>query len=627
MVRVLKTIMYGGGGVGIMTTGVYYFLKINFRKGMIDKDVTYKYRPVDSRNEMIKKLKSINYDVLIIGGGATGGGIALDCATRGIRCALIERDDFSSGTSSKSTKLLHGGIRYLESAVKNLDLSELYFVWEALAERAHTMNIAPYMSRPVSILMPVYKLWQVPYFAYNIKVYDFLADLVCCFQKGVPNSFYINKTNTLENFPLLIKNKLKGSLIYYDGQHDDSRMNLNLVLTSAIDNYIPGQVGATICNHMEAIGFIKDENTHKIIGVKAYDKINKEEIEIYSKIVINASGPYGDLVRKLADENITPVLKLSVGCHFILPRWYSSRNNGMILPETSDKRVLFLLPWENCTLVGTTDEERTLEEKPKVNKKDIEFLSNELSSYINVSNTEIKQDIKAAWCGYRPLVLNVNSKKKGNKKETKEISTQDISRSHEIIEDECGLINILGGKWTIYRKMAQDTVDYILSKYKDKIKTTHTCRTKFLKLIGCHDENGTYSLEDLVFGSSKLSKQLMKKYPQLEYETANHLVGSYGYLAKEVCHLAEQKNLFQKLDPSKPYIEAEVLYATKNEFAHKVSDIIGRRLRLGFVDSAIASRVVQRIANIMKDELHWSNEQLQKNVEEAHEYIESLSLY
>ncbi|CRG99863.1 FAD-dependent glycerol-3-phosphate dehydrogenase, putative [Plasmodium relictum] len=617
----IKKILYGSGSLGILSVGGFYFLKINFMKNMIDKDVVYKYNSINNRNEMIKKLKSNHYDILIIGGGATGGGIALDCATRGIKCALIDKNDFSSGTSSKSTKLLHGGIRYLENAVKNLDFSELYFVWEALAERAHAMKIAPYMSKPVSILMPIYKFWQVPYFAYNIKIYDFLADLVCCFDKGVPNSLYIRKSNTLDNFPLLRKEKLKGSLIYYDGQHNDSRMNLNLVLTSAIDNYIPGQVGATICNHMEVIGFIKDEN-HKIIGVKALDKINNKEIEIYAKIIINATGPHGDILRKLADENRKPMIQLSAGCHFVLPKWYSSKNNGIIIPKTSDERVLFLLPWENSTLVGTTDEQRSMEDNPKIQKKDIDFLTNELSKYINVSANEIRNDIKAAWCGFRPLVREAKSK---NKKD-EDITTHEISRSHEIIEDENGLISILGGKWTIYRKMAQDTIDYILSNHKDKIKSKYNCRTKFLMLIGSHDENGISKQDDLTFGCSKLSKQLIQKYPELDYDTANHLVANYGYLSKKVCELAKELNLFNKIDSSKPYIEAEIIYATRYEFATKISDIIGRRFRLGFIDSEISSKIIGRTADLLKDELHWNTDQMNSHINEAKEYINSLSL-
>ncbi|SBS83102.1 FAD-dependent glycerol-3-phosphate dehydrogenase, putative [Plasmodium ovale curtisi] len=635
----LKKVLVGSGGLGMASVGGIYLLKINFHKSMIDKDTVYKYSPISSRNEMINKLKTNQYDILIIGGGATGAGLALDCATRGIKCALIDREDFSSGTSSKSTKLLHGGIRYLENAVKKLDLSELYFVWEALGERAHTMKIAPYMSRPVPIVMPIYKYWQVPYFAYNIKIYDLLADLVCSFDKGVPNSIYIQKENTIEEFPLLKKEKLKGSLIYYDGQHNDTRMNINLVLTSAIDNYVPGQIGATICNHMEVTNFIKDDSNLKIVGVRALDKINNKDIEIYAKVIINATGPQGDIIRKLADENRKPMIHVSVGCHFILPKWYCSKNNGIIIPKTSDDRVLFLLPWENATVVGTTDEIRNLEDHPKIQKKDTEFLTKELSKYINVEADEIKNDIKAAWCGFRPLVRDCKkSKTSGKNKNTvqgnktsegninEQISTHEISRSHEIIEDENGLISILGGKWTIYRKMAEDTLDYVVKKHHDKIKTKHKCRTKFLMLIGSHDTNGNSNYDDLTYGCSKLGKKLVQKYTELDFETANHLVSSYGYLSEKVCELAKELNLFTKLDPTKPYIEAEIIYASRHEFANTISDVIGRRFRLGFVDSDVSNKVLSRVAQLLKDELGWSRDQTSKNIDEAKAYIRSLSL-
>ncbi|EUD65702.1 glycerol-3-phosphate dehydrogenase [Plasmodium inui San Antonio 1] len=636
----LKKALAASGGLGIIGAGGVYLLKVNFHKNMIDGDVVYKYSPVSSRNEMISRLKKNQYDVLIIGGGATGGGLALDCATRGIKCALIDKGDFSSGTSSKSTKLLHGGIRYLENAVKNFDPTELYFVWEALGERAHAMKIAPFMSRSVPIIMPIYQYWQVPYFAYNIKIYDLLADLVCYFDKGVPNSNYIRHSNTVDGFPLLKKEQLKGSLVYYDGQHNDSRMNLNLILTSAMENYVPGQVGATVCNHMEVMGFIKDDDGKKIVGVRALDRISNKEIEIFANVIVNATGPHGDVVRKLADENVTPVIQTSSGCHFILPKWYSSKNNGIIIPKTSDGRVLFLLPWENATIVGTTDEQRQLQENPQIQKKDADFLASELAKYINVDAEEIKKDIKAAWCGFRPLVMDTKKKKKTvskkgtQKSEAKEdhhtttetVATHKISRSHEIIEDENGLISILGGKWTIYRKMAQDTLDYIAKKHSNKIKSKYKCRTKFLMLVGSHDEQGKHDVDDLTYGSSKLSKKLVQKYSQIDYDTAHHLVSNYGYLAEKVCELATELNLFSKIDPSKPYIEAEVVYASRYEFASTISDIIGRRFRLGFVDSAMSGKVISKIASLMKHELGWSRDQMNSNIEDAKIYVRSLSL-
>ncbi|ANQ07618.1 Glycerol-3-phosphate dehydrogenase [Plasmodium coatneyi] len=632
----LRKAIAASGGLGIIGAGGVYLLKENFHKNMIDGDVAYKYSPVKSRNEMISRLKKNQYDVLIIGGGATGAGLALDCATRGIKCALIDKGDFSSGTSSKSTKLLHGGIRYLENAVKNFDLTELYFVWEALGERAHAMKIAPFMSRSVPIIMPIYKYWQVPYFAYNIKVYDLLADLVCYFDKGVPNSSYIRHSNTVDSYPLLKKEQLKGSLVYYDGQHNDSRMNLNLILTSTMENYVPGQVGSTVCNYMEVVGFIKDDDGKKITGVRAVDRISNEEIEIFANVIVNATGPHGDVVRKLADETATPVIQTSSGCHFILPKWYSSKNNGMIIPKTSDGRVLFLLPWENATIVGTTDEQRQLEENPQIPKKDTDFLASELSKYINVDAEEIKNDIKAAWCGFRPLVMDTKGrKKKSANKDTlkgqsatnnETVTTHKISRSHEIIEDDNGLISILGGKWTIYRKMAQDTLDYIANKHSDKVKTKYNCRTKFLMLLGSHDEQGKHNLDDLTYGSSKLSKKLVQKYSQIDYDVANHLVSDYGYLAEKVCELATELNLFNKIDASKPYIEAEVVYASRYEFASTISDIIGRRFRLGFVDSAVSGKVISKIGELMKDELKWNREQMNKNIQDAQLYVRSLSL-
>lgn len=363
---------------------------------------------VKSREEQIAELKRHGidassppsssskdiYDLLIIGGGATGTGIALDAATRGLKVALVERDDFSSGTSSKSTKLVHGGVRYLEKAVWNLDYSQYQLVKEALRERRYFLYTAPHLSSWLPIMLPLQKWWQAPYFWAGTKFYDFLAG-----SEGIESSYFLTRSKALDAFPMLKKENLFGALVYYDGQHNDSRMNVSLAMTAAL-------YGATMVNHLEVTALEKDKHG-KICGARVRDRIPErngesekgEEFVVRAKGVINATGPFADAIEKMDDATKKDIVAPSLGVHVVLPGHLSPQNMGLIDPATSDGRVIFFLPWQGNTIAGTTDAPCSIEQNPVASERDINWIIDEIRRYLAPDIHLRRSDILAAWSG------------------------------------------------------------------------------------------------------------------------------------------------------------------------------------------------------------------------------------
>ena len=342
------------------------------------------------RDEALRQLKENSFDILVIGGGATGAGVALDAATRGLKVALVERDDFASGTSSKSTKLIHGGVRYLEQAVKGLDKGQLHLVKDALKERAVLLKNAPHLTRPLALLTPLYKRFEKPYYRVGLKMYDWLAGKANLFpSKGV------NAKKALELFPMLKSTDLKGGVIYADGQFDDARMNVAIAMTAI-------EQGAVLANHVEVIELLKGDG--KICGAHVRDLFSGEEFSIHAQVVINATGPFVDAIRKLDDPKIPSMLKASSGIHIVLDKKFSPPDTGLLIPKTEDGRVLFLLPWLNHTLVGTTDNPAKIEVNPKASEEDIEYILRHIKLYFDMPVD--RSDVLAAWSGLRPLVSN-----------------------------------------------------------------------------------------------------------------------------------------------------------------------------------------------------------------------------
>lgn len=375
---------------------------------------------VPSRETSLERLKKSGevFDVLVIGGGATGAGCALDAATRGLNVALVERDDFSAGTSGRSTKLIHGGVRYLEAAFKRLDIGSYHLVNEALEERAHMLTSAPYMNRPLPIMIPIYKWWEVPYMYIGTKVYDFIAGS----KRFVPPSYYITPNEATFQFPMLRLDGLKGAIVYYDGQMNDTRMNLMIAFTAA-------QAGAAICNRVEVVNLIKDERSGACSGARVRNTLTSEEWDIRAKVVVNATGPFADGIRKMDQPEVEPMVVPAAGVHLVLPDHWSPDKMGLLVPKTKDGRVLFFLPWENATLAGTTDSQSDLTMLPCPTETEIDFILAEASRYLNKSVK--RSDIRSAWSGIRPLVKDPAVK-----------TTSKLSRNHVLEVSPSNLVTM-----------------------------------------------------------------------------------------------------------------------------------------------------------------------------------------
>ncbi|KAG0048175.1 mitochondrial glycerol-3-phosphate dehydrogenase [Gryganskiella cystojenkinii] len=532
------------------------------------------------------------FDLLIIGGGATGAGCAVDAATRGLKVAMVERDDFSSGTSSRSTKLVHGGVRYLEKAVRELDIEQYKLVKEALNERANFLKIAPYLSYQLPIMLPVYKWWQVPYYWAGSKAYDLLAG-----HQGMESSYFLTKGKALEAFPMLKNDKLVGAVVYYDGQHNDSRMNVALGLTAV-------QYGAVIANHVEVVELHKDENK-RLCGARVRDTMTGKEFSVKAKGVINATGPFTDGIRQLDDPKIQTIVAPSAGVHIILPNYYSPGNMGLLDPSTSDGRVIFFLPWQGNTIAGTTDSATEVTQNPMATEEEINWILGEVKNYLNPDVKVRRGDVLAAWSGIRPLVRDPAAK-----------STEGLVRNHMINVSASGLLTIAGGKWTTYRAMAAETIDEAIKEFG--LNPTRGCTTERVKLIGSHGYSKTMFI------------RLIQQFG-LETEIAQHLANSYGDRAWAVASLAHATGkrwpvFGKRISGQYPYIEAEVRYAVRREYACTAVDVLARRLRLAFLNVHAALDALPRVVEIMSEELHWDQARQEKEVKEAKEFLTTMGL-
>ncbi|KAJ3273409.1 mitochondrial glycerol-3-phosphate dehydrogenase [Terramyces sp. JEL0728] len=568
-----------------------------------------------SRLEMLQKLKGISadgkklndeeqeFDLLIIGGGATGAGCALDAATRGLKTALVERDDFASGTSSRSTKLIHGGVRYLEKAFLELDYEQYKLVREALHERGSFMHIAPYLAHELPIMLPLTIWWKIPYYWVGAKVYDLLAG-----SKGLTHSYFLTKTRALEAFPMLQKDKIKGAIIYYDGTID-LIMNVAIALTAA-------QHGATIANHVEVVQLHKKPRVtlkgqkgfgdEEICAATVRDTLTGETWTVKTKGVINATGPFCDGIRKL-DTGIETkeIVAPSAGVHVVLPSYFSPRNMGLIDPNTSDGRVIFFLPWQGSVIAGTTDSPTTVEQNPVPGDADVNWILKEVGNYLSPDIKLRRGDVQAAWSGIRPLVRDPAAK-----------NTESLVRNHMLNVSPSGLVTMAGGKWTTYRAMAEETIDKAIEVFD--LTPTGPCVTTDTKLIGSHH------------WSPNMFIKLIQHFG-LETEVAQHLAENYGDRAWAVAALASQTGsrwpiYGTRLAMGYPYIEAEVRYACQREYACTVEDVIARRTRLSFLNAKAAQEAIPRIIEIMASELHWDGARKKKELADAQKFLLSMGL-
>ncbi|MEW6721352.1 MAG: FAD-dependent oxidoreductase [Thermodesulfobacteriota bacterium] len=516
----------------------------------------------DRRRILHRLRRDPAHDILVIGGGATGCGIALDAASRGLRVALVERNDFGEGTSSRSTKLLHGGIRYLEAAVRSFDPKTFRLVKDALRERGILLRIAPHLCARLPLVTPIYKWSDVPYMYGGLKFYDLLSGSM-----GIGPSRLLTRREVLDRFPILRSGGLKAGVLYYDGQFNDARMAVALALTAHA-------LGAAVINHVGAVDFLKAGG--KIEGARVRDSISGEEFEVRARTVVNAAGPFADEVRRMDDPSAVPILRPSSGIHIVLDKRFAPHSEGLLIPKTEDGRVLFVLPWESHVLVGTTDEPATVMEHPPVRQEDVAYLLRHLRRYID---TEVAEgDVKSRWSGLRPLVSDPGK-----------VDTADLSRDYVIEAGGSGLVTIAGGKWTTYRKMASDLLDYVVRERG--LDRAGPCATDRIAVVGgaAYERGGEV--------------RLVAKYG-IPPDVALHLNRAYGDRSPIVAEMAAGK-LGRRLHPGHPFVEAEVIHGVRQEMASRVMDVLARRIPLALLDREAAGAALPRVVELMAGELGW----------------------
>ncbi|MGD8352726.1 MAG: FAD-dependent oxidoreductase [Pseudomonadota bacterium] len=528
-----------------------------------------------NREKTLNSLKTDKiFDILVVGGGATGCGIALDAASRGLSVALVEKNDFAEGTSGRSTKLLHGGVRYLESAVKHLDPVQYRLVRDGLRERGILLRTAPHLCHRIPLVTPLYRWVDVPYIFAGLKLYDLLAGSM-----NIGHSALLSRPEALASFPMLQSRGLKAGVSYFDGQFNDARLAVTIAVTAA-------KYGALVVNHVGVRDLVKSNG--RIAGAAVEDSISGDTWEIRARSVINATGPMTDVLRRIDNPTVQPMLKVSSGTHLVLGDQFSPPDTGLLIPKTEDGRVLFVLPWEGQTLVGTTDEPAEVSEHPAPLEEEIDYLVHYICKYFELRFT--RTDIKAAWSGLRPLVFD-----------PRKADTAKLSRDHVLEESPSGLLTITGGKWTTYRKMACDAVNFAVKRFNFPQKTI--CRTERIMLHGSEgfDPDKTGGLAD---------------DPGVDPAVGRHLLRAYGDQAQSVLRAAGE-GAENVIADGYPYLEAEVIWAVRREMAWRAMDVLARRTPLALLDKEAAGNAAPRVIELMALELGWDRDHKQRELEEV----------
>lgn len=505
------------------------------------------------------------FDLLVIGGGATGVGVSLDAAARGLRVLLVEAADFGQGTSSRSTKLIHGGVRYLQQG--NVPL-----VMEALRERGILRNNAPHLVSDLPFVVPNYSWWEAPFYGIGMKVYDALA-----FRYGFGKSRVLSQKETVERLPNIETDGLRGGVIYHDGQFDDARLLLHLLWTAV-------EQGAVVLNHARATDLLRDDDGF-LRGATIVDHESGESLDVEARLVVNATGPFSDEIRRLDDPKVASRMRPSQGIHIVLPRRFLPGDSAIMVPHTDDGRVLFAIPWHDRLLLGTTDtplDRVQLEPKPRA--EEIDYLLVHIARYF--TEDPVRSDVLSVFAGIRPLVAEVAED--GDSPE----ATSKISREHAIEVSKSGLLTIAGGKWTTYRKMAQDVVDTAL----DLIGHEPTpCVTETLHIHAHHAHADRF--EDLaLYGSDALEiRQLQRELP------------------------GGGERIHQRLKITK----AEIVWGVRREMARTLDDALSRRTRALLFDARAAVEAAPAVARWMADELERDDDWVRKQVASFTELAQS----
>lgn len=518
------------------------------------------------REEVVSvfRQKNVKFDVLVIGGGATGLGVAVDAAARGYKVALCEQHDFSKGTSSRSTKLVHGGVRYLEQG-------DVRLVIEALRERGRMRRNAPHLVRDMRFIIGAYRWWERPFYTIGLIVYDILAGRL-----GLGRSLPMRKDSVKNELPGLKKEGLRGGIVYHDGQFDDSRLAITLLQT-AQDH------GAHCLNYFRVESINKsDEN--RVNGVKAKDMLTGETFDIESKVVINATGVFVDEIMKMDDPKAKKRVRPSQGVHLVVDSKFFEGDSALMIPKTMDGRVLFGVPWHGKVVLGTTDtplDSHSIE--PKALEEEVDFILDQAGQYLDMKPT--RKDVLSVYAGLRPLAAPTKSDS---------AKTKEISRSHKIYRSKSGLLTITGGKWTTYRQMAEEMVDLAI---KEGSLEPRKCVTKEMRLRGY--------LKDV------------------DRNNWNYV---YGTDVKGIQEIENENPEYSKLlDPNYTFTQAHVIWAAREEMAQTVEDVLARRVRILFLDARAAKKMAPKVAELLAKELgkteEWQQEQVKEFNELANDYL------
>jgi len=511
-----------------------------------------------NRQTLINRLKEEDsFDICIIGGGATGLGIAVDAASRGYKTVLFEKYDFAKGTSSRSTKLVHGGVRYLQQG--NIKL-----VMEALKERGLLRKNAPHLVKNQSFVIPNYKWWENPYYGLGLKVYDWMAGSL-----GLGPSEFLSVEETLKRAPTLDPEGLRGGVLYHDGQFDDARLAIQLAVTAAEHN-------AVVLNYFSVDGLLKANG--KVCGVRVTDTLPEDSpgtpvtFEVKAKAVINATGVFTDAILKMDDGQAESIIAPSQGIHLVFNREFLPSDTAVMIPKTDDGRVLFAVPWHNKIIAGTTDTPvNEVKAEPVAMEKEIDFVLEHIRRYL--TNDPEKSDIKSVFAGLRPLI-------KGNSR-----ITAALSRDHHISVSDSELITIAGGKWTTYRKMAEDVLEIVMHKAGLPEKE---CITRSLPIHG-YRESTDFSNPLYYYGTDEDRIQDI---------------------------IRQDPSLAGKIHPDLPYIKAEILWAVQHELCLTVEDALSRRTRALLLDARAAMEAAPAAAAIMAKALSRSESWIDSQVKE-----------
>lgn len=519
------------------------------------------------REDQIKQIadNTKNWDVIVVGGGATGLGAALDAATRGLKVVLLEQADFTKATSSRSTKLVHGGVRYLAQG-------DVSLVIEALRERGRMKQNAPHLVKDQRFIIGNYRWWEKPFYTIGLTVYDILAG-----KRGLGRSLPMSKKAVLKEVPQIATKGLKGGVVYHDGQFDDSRMGINLMQTAI-------EQGAVVANYIKVTSLLKGDDG-KISGVTAQDEITGNKYTLKAKSVINATGIFVDDLMKMDAPEKRNIVRPSQGVHLVVDKSFLGGDSAIMIPKTSDGRVLFGVPWHNKLILGTTDtplKEFVLE--PQALEEEIEFILKTAGQYLEKQPE--RKDVLSVFAGLRPLAAP-----KENSDGTK---TKEISRSHKIVISDSGLVTITGGKWTTYREMAEEVVDKAISIASLPYKET---KTKNLRLHG-YKQNVDRSNFNYVYGSDiEKIEELQKQNPEFA----------------------------KLLHPDYDYTVSEVIWAVREEMAQTVEDVLARRFRILFLDARAAINMASTVASIMAKEMlkdeSWIKNQTDEFINLAQHYL------